>query len=606
MDRVLVILVFLLSSLTLSARDVIIEVSSAYKKTEVGTHKIKMCSLKDAFDYCNKYNGEQKIEIILIDKVNIIDTTLTLRRTEVPITIKASKGTSVITSGKLITNNLIIRGDTIIFPWTSQCRMLLVNGKKCKLANTFETNRPLQKLQSINKVDEHHYNIRLSKSEISELEIGCDLFLYTRWQCYKMRVTSIDITSNKVALSSMGRKVLYATDPGVRYAIYNSRKVMGPGMFCWNNGEVIYLKKKNGDNSNLVFTVPTVATLVRIFECKNVTLKNISFENAVLDDWYFQEVQGSALCSKAVHVEYSQNINFENCDFHNNMGYSLAIGNNSSNCTISGCCLTDLQGGGIILGMEGGDTTNCITVTDNLVKRYGRTNVCCAGILCQRAHHVNIINNTISDGFYTGISLGWTWGYDKSYSYGNYVSNNHIHHLMQGVLDDGGGIYTLGIQSGTIIENNYIHDVYPDKEMACLIYLDEGSSELIIRNNICFSSKIGINASFGRNNIIENNVIGFIENLGVRLSYPKKVLGLLVRGNKIMAEESVALDSNIQENSLIDNEILSVGRIKDRNIVIYNPEDMTIAALYKSKLLNRKFVFGCISRRLKRAHNSNY
>ena len=84
-------ILFLLITLIfpLNAKTVVIEVSEAYKKTEMSKCKIKMHSLKDAFDYCNKYKGGQKIEIVLKDNVNTIDATLILRGTKVPISVKA-------------------------------------------------------------------------------------------------------------------------------------------------------------------------------------------------------------------------------------------------------------------------------------------------------------------------------------------------------------------------------------------------------------------------------------------------------------------------------------------------------------------------------------
>lgn len=598
MKRIAILFLLITFIQPIYAKGVVLEVSKAYTQRVEGKCKIKMHSLKDAFDYCNKYKGIQKIEIVLKDDVNTIDTTLLLRGTKVPIILRAKKEMSIITSGNVIDKGLVQRGDTLAFPYTKQCWKLLVNGKDAPIANTFTVKESMNQLIDVHKVDDYNYTAKFNRDDILKLELGCDLFLYTRWQCYKMQVTEIDLLTYTVSLSSMGNKAFYATDEGVRYAIYNSKKVMQPGTFCYKDGMVHYLRRQGENVSHLRFSIPNVATLVKIFECKNVTFQNVSFENAVLEDWYFQEIQGSALCSKAIHVEYSTNINFRNCDFHNNMGYSLAIGNNSSNCSVSGCCFSDLQGGGIILGMEGGDNTNNITITDNLIKCYGRVNVCCEGILSQRAHYVTITDNTICDGYYTGLSLGWTWGFDKSYSYGNYVANNHIHHIMQGILDDGGGIYTLGIQNGTIVENNYIHDIFSDKEMACLIYMDEGSSGIIVRNNVCFASNRGISLSFGRSIIIQNNVICDVDKWGIRLSYPKKNVNLLVIRNTIIGEIEVAIDSNISNSSLFDNEIIT-DELKKLGNNISQLQFKTMSFLCKKNYLEKKFKFGCKTGRLK-------
>lgn len=599
------IIIQLLIATPIFAKNVVIEVSNAYSQIEVGLCKIKMPDLNSAIDYCNKYQGNQSIVILLKDDVNIINSSLVLNKTTTPIVIKAKGRKSVITSGKMVDcNDVIQKGDTLIFPYEIQCVKILANGKSIPLANTFSNSKSLRMFQSVRKIDDYNYIAKFPENEILKLDKGCDVFAYTRWQCYKLKVTDIDYKSNTASLSTMKKKAFYLTDAGTRYSIYNSKHVMHPGSFCWKEGKVYYLKMTNEDPSELSFSIPMVSTLMRINKCVNITFNRISFENAVLDDWYFQEVQGSALCSRAVHVEYSSNIIFKECSFHNNMGYSLAIGNHSSKCLVTSCGFTDLQGGGIILGMEGGDNTNAITINDNLFEGFGNVNVCCEAILCQRAHHVTITNNTICDGFYSGINLGWTWGFDKSFSCHNYVANNHIHHLMQGVLDDGGGIYTLGIQVGTIIENNYIHDIFPDKEMACLIYLDEGSSEIIVRNNICFASMRGVNESFGKNNVIHNNIIGFVKKWGVHISYPEKDSNLTISANTIFADSVIAIDSNIPKSGLFNNSIISVdNEVEIANCDLYG--FMAVSSLYNMGYLNRKFVYGCKSRKLKN-YKKNY
>jgi len=62
----------------------------------------------------------------------------------------------------------------------------------------------------------------------------------------------------------------------------------------------------------------------------------------------------------------------------------------------------------------------------------------------------------------------------------NRITSNHIHHVMR-ELQDGGGIYTLGNQPGTIIAGNHIHD---NRGTPGGIYLDEGSGFIEITGNL--------------------------------------------------------------------------------------------------------------------------
>ncbi len=62
----------------------------------------------------------------------------------------------------------------------------------------------------------------------------------------------------------------------------------------------------------------------------------------------------------------------------------------------------------------------------------------------------------------------------------NRLESNHIHHVMS-LLQDGGGIYTLGNMAGTVIRGNHIHD---NPGVPGGIYLDEGSGFIEVTGNV--------------------------------------------------------------------------------------------------------------------------
>ena len=77
-----------------------------------------------------------------------------------------------------------------------------------------------------------------------------------------------------------------------------------------------------------------------------------------------------------------------------------------------------------------------------------------------------ILSGNIHDLFYTGVSCGWEGGYQENVSRDNLIGWNHIHHIGHALLSDMGGIYTLGVQPGTVLRNDaekwsFDHEVRP-------------------------------------------------------------------------------------------------------------------------------------------------
>ena len=121
-----------------------------------------------------------------------------------------------------------------------------------------------------------------------------------------------------------------------------------------------------------------------------------------------------------------------------------------------------------------------------------------------------ISHNHIHDLYYTGISVGWRWGYAESAVRDNVIEKNHIHDIGQGWLSDMGGIYMLGVQPGTVLRGNLIHDVTKSSYGGWAIYLDEGSSHMVVENNICYRTSENLfNLHYGRENIVRNNIFAF-------------------------------------------------------------------------------------------------
>ena len=151
-----------------------------------------------------------------------------------------------------------------------------------------------------------------------------------------------------------------------------------------------------------------------------------------------------------------------------------------------------------------GNVVEDCTIQDCGVEFYG-----CVGVWIGIAAETTIAHNEISRLPYTGVSVGWSWNPRPTGCEKNRIQNNHIHHVMQ-VLSDGGGIYTLGRQPGTVLSGNLIHDVPVNAGRAESngMFLDQGTTELVIENNVIHSAaRSPLRFHQALENIVRGNVL---------------------------------------------------------------------------------------------------
>ncbi len=362
-----------------------------------------------------------------------------------------------------------------------------------------------------------------------------EVIVYHFWTDSHLPIASIDPASRIVTFRHKAGKVFTDdfTDAGARYVVENVYEALDrPGEWYLDagTGVLTYLPLPGEDPEGVRVTAPYAPDFLR-FEGDPAVLRfveHLRFEGLTFahTNWDLppgdsNDRQGSAGVPAAVTLTGARHVAFDRCAFHRLGTFAFDIKQGSSHNRITGNEIAYPAAGGIRIG-GGSDEdppvlrTGNNLVADNTIHHYGEVFPSAVGILLTHTFGNTIEHNHIHHGYYTGISVGWEWGYQRSVSRDNVIAFNHIHDIGQGLLSDMGGIYTLGVSPGTVIRNNLIHDIDANHYGGWGMYNDEGSSHILIENNIVYHTKFApYNIHFAREIVVRNNIfaLGRIDQL---------------------------------------------------------------------------------------------
>jgi hypothetical protein len=215
----------------------------------------------------------------------------------------------------------------------------------------------------------------------------------------------------------------------------------------------------------------------------DITFSGITFEyttwNAPTTEGYIDNQAGitwdptthaPSRIPAAVQVHRGARISFTNDVVEHTGTSGIDLADQTQDSSITHSTITDTSGIGVAVG-EVDDyyqtlpalMTSGNTVSDDVVQRPGQEYSDAVGIWVGDSTGTTISHNDVGYTPYSGISMGWGWGYASdcalqtasglstcrhgtNYNGGNQIIGNYVHSVM-GVLNDGGPIYTLGGQA---------------------------------------------------------------------------------------------------------------------------------------------------------------
>jgi hypothetical protein len=344
------------------------------------------------------------------------------------------------------------------------------------------------------------------------------------WVSVRLPLAGIDERERLARFTAPSRRRLTDGNAPARYYVENALELLdAPGeWYLQRPTGTLYYWPLPGEKINTVEVIaPLLSQLVRLEGqpeagryVEHVNLRGLNFLHS---EWWLPrhdagDVQAAAPVPAVIQGDGVRHCLWQDCTVAHASGYGMHLARGCQHNRVVGCELSDLGAGGIKVGEmvvrdDAAQQTHSNALTDNHIHNVGQVFHQGVGIWIGQSHGNRVAHNHIHDLYYTGISCGWTWGYGKTSARNNVVEFNRVHDLGKEWLSDMGGIYTLGVQPGTVVRGNVFHDIAGARYGGWGIYLDEGSTQIVAENNLVYrTSHGGFHQHYGKDNVIRNNI----------------------------------------------------------------------------------------------------
>ncbi|MBU0911355.1 MAG: right-handed parallel beta-helix repeat-containing protein [Gammaproteobacteria bacterium] len=405
-------------------------------------------------------------------------------------------------------------------------RQLYINGKRAVRARSpnktsdatfgpyLKVNPTQQRELKISKED---WNIVLGIKDISEVE----LVVVSHWYQQRILVAKHRATKNDVIVTPvnsakvMTKPVKFYDDSG--FFFENSVHFIDQAGEWYHDrltDQIFIAMPENTTPSSISVVIPRTEVLLDINgtvtrKVANLEFWGITFEATVWSDFSDQSINftqfAQAVVNKArgvltagINTKNTQNIAFRNNTIRK-MGGNAFYLENADDSDIEGNKIYQIAANGIVIDKEiinpkSDEQSSGVAIWNNHIQQAGQDYSNGGAVLANNVRGLIVEHNLINNMPYSGIQIcNHSLKVVDIGCIDNRVCYNHVHHVMQ-LHDDGGGIYALGgIQKGTVIAENLLHNIsrgewggtYP----ISMIYLDKYASKIMVRDNVIRGGK---------------------------------------------------------------------------------------------------------------------
>ena len=387
------------------------------------------------------------------------------------------------------------------------------------------------------------------------------------WADIRMQIRAVDEGTHLATLSGDPQPSNQEAD--ARYYIENAPDALdraGEWYLNRKTGVLLYQSEPGQDLSKSEVIAPRLTELLSLQGESNgakpvhhVSLRGLTFSHA---DWElgntgYADTQAAIGIPGDLRASFAVDCVIEDCTFSHLAGYALDLGRGCQRFKVIGNEMTDLGGGGIRVGETSTraaafERNTGHVISDNEMHSLGRVYAPAIGVLILQSGQNRVAHNHIYDLYYTAVSVGWNWGYQETPCRENIVEFNHMHDIGQAMLSDMGAVYTLGIQKGTIIRNNVIHDVNSFTYGGWGLYPDEGSTGILWESNVVYRTKsAGFHQHYGRENIVRNNVFAYGKEFQLMRTRDEQHISFIFTNNIVYFDSGALLGSNWKNDQFV-------------------------------------------------------